>query len=159
MQVNYIAMNQGSALAKMQWVINYNDPDLVALGAVTSGQVPLRSTSIAGSPLFQIPAGGKVLGVEVKASVAFTGTGPLTALTASLGKNGGTTTLFTSAFDIFQAVGDTVLQETALYKLGQRSALVPAVNFVATGGNLNVLTAGSVTITILFENVTTPSIS
>lgn len=155
MQVQDIGFNYGGSLTYRKWTLAYNDPDIVALGAVTSGQVKLRVGSGANDSTFIFPAGSKVLGVFVKHSVAFTGTGPLSALTISLGISGGTTTFFTATFDIFQAVAATTVQETAMFKMGQATALTPAVNFVATGGNLNVLTAGSVDVYVLFMDVTT----
>lgn len=157
MQVTDVAINYGGGLTYRKFTIPWNDPLLIALGAVTSGQIPLKIGSDSGAANFSLPQGAKIIGVFVKHSIAFTGTGPLTALTLSLGKNGGSTTLFTSTFDVFQAVADTTLQETAMFKAGQLTSLVPAVNFVATGGNLNVLLGGSVDVYVLFLNVTMPS--
>lgn len=101
------------------------------------------------------PGGGKIVGVEVKEQQTFTGT--FTALTIALGRVGNPT-LFTAAFPLMQVVADTTMQETALFKAGGRAQFAPIVTFVPTGGTLASATAGSVTITIAYLNVSTPTL-
>lgn len=105
--------------------------------------------------LFTLPRAGKILGVFVKHSVAFGG-GSISAVSVSVGKSG-STTFFTSAFDILQAVADTTVQETALFKGGQLTALPIVARFTSVTANLSALTAGSVDIYVLYLPVSTPS--
>jgi hypothetical protein len=103
--------------------------------------------------LFLLGAGSKILGVEAKHSVAFAG-GSLSAMTVSLGISG-SATRYTAAFDCFQAVSDTALQETALFKSVGRAAQQLALTFTPTGDNCSAATAGAVEIRILIADVTT----
>jgi hypothetical protein len=104
--------------------------------------------------LFTLGAGSKILGVEVKHSVAFSG-GTINAMTVSVG-NASSATAYTSAYDIYQAVLNTNLQETALFKAGTAAAVDVLATFTSTAGNLVAATAGSVDIKVLYLNVTTP---
>lgn len=164
MTISDEAMNYGGSLTYRKFTIPFNDPNLIALGAVTAGNVNLDVSSLTNPPIqpvtspaqnFMLQPAAKILGVYVKASVAFTGTGPLSALTVSVG-NAVSNTEFTAAFDIFQAVADTTIQETALFKAGRQTASQVFARFTSTGGNLNVLLTGSVDIFVLFMDVTTP---
>ena len=103
--------------------------------------------------LFTLGARDKILGVEIKASTAFSG-GSLTSVTVSVGVSGSVTT-FASAFDIFQTVGDTVLQETDQFKSGSRAALSVIATFVGSH-NMSTATAGAVEIGLLIADTSTP---
>jgi hypothetical protein len=134
--------------------------------AATSQTIALPWNTLASNPInFAIPQGGVMLGVRVHATTAFAGPS-VTAMTVSVGVNGGSNTFFTNAFDIFQAVSNTTLQETSMFKSGLQAnpggtANVNqqvSVTFTATGANLALLTAGSVDIYFCFLNVSTPLI-
>ena len=94
-----------------------------------------------------------ILGVRVKQNVAFAG-GSLSAMTLLVGKSG-TTNFFTSAADIFAAVADTTVQETALFKHGQKTGLAILVTFTPTGDTVAAATAGSVDVDIWYIDCTT----
>lgn len=112
----------------------------------------LQATSGSGAKTistgFTIPAGGKILGVYQKTKTVFAG-GSLSALTCSVGKSG-TATHFTATYDVMAAVTDTNVQETALFKSGQASALAVTAHLTPTGDNCSAATAGEVEITILY---------
>jgi hypothetical protein len=74
-------------------------------------------------------------------------------MTVSVGKSG-TATYFTSTQDIFAAVADGTVQETALFKHGQFTALAVIATFTPTGDTCSAATAGSVAIDIAFLNTT-----
>lgn len=120
--------------------------DLVPLGAVTSGTVTM----------FTLPQRAKIIGVNVKTTVAFLGTA-WSAATVSVGKSGAATR-FTSAYDAFAAVADTNLQETDMFKSVQYTAQDVIATFSLTGGNANVGTAGALFIDVLWMDPSTPSI-
>jgi len=123
MQMQDLATSLGGRVRYTRFVIGFKDLQGIPAGA---GAQPLTLNSASNPSLaYTLPSGSKILGVSVKASVAFTG-GALTAMTVSLGVTGAVTR-FTSAWDIFQAVGDTVLQETALFKAGQGSSIAALI--------------------------------
>ena len=148
----FLATSLGQGIKNIKFIIGYNDPLLIALGAVTSGQINLQYLG----NNWNLPANCKIIGIEVKTTTAFTGSGSLSGLTASVGISG-SVAFFTATYDCFAAVADTP-QETALFKAGTRAAVPVLVNWIATGGTgkLNGLTAGVLEITIYFLNVTTP---
>ena len=82
----------------------------------------------------------------MKHSAAFTG-GTLSAMTVSVGDSS-STTFYTSAFDIFQAIGDTAFQDTDMYKSSTNAARNVLARFTATGDNVVNATAGSVDIRV-----------
>ena len=135
MQTTSIALNVGNGLEYRKFTIPYTD--LTGTAGLTQAVA-----------LFTLPAGGKVIGVYAKNSVAFAGT---TTLTVSVGKSG-TATHFSAALDIKAAVADTTVQKTALFKSGQQTALAVIATFTSTVDNLTALTAGSVDIWVLFMN-------
>lgn len=96
--------------------------------------------------LFELQPGHKVSWVYVKYSTAFAG-GTLTAMTVSVGDSS-STTLYTAAFDVFQAVGATVFQDTDLFKSSTSAARNVLARFTATGDNVVNATAGSVDIRV-----------
>ncbi len=105
--------------------------------------------------LFTLGKGSKVLGVNIKHSVAFAG-GTINAVTVSVGSAIVGAAGFAAAYDIFAAVANTSLQETAGFKSGGYDAQTVYAVFTSTAGNLDTATAGSVDIDILVADVTTP---
>ena len=96
--------------------------------------------------LFELQSGHKVSGVFVKHSTAFAG-GSLTAMTVSVGDSS-STTFYTAAFDVFQAVGDTAFQDSDMFKSSTNAARNVLARFTATGDNVVNATAGSVDIRV-----------
>lgn len=149
MQVRNVAAGLGAGPALRRFEITYLD---------------LQTTSGAGAKTFNLfqnptdtvsfPANSMLLGVRKKHSVAFTG-GSLSAMTVSVGKSG-SATFFTSAFDVFQAVAATTVQETALFKMGQVTALAIIATFTPTGDTCLNCTAGAMIIDIFALPVSTP---
>ena len=93
--------------------------------------------------LFSLAAKGVIEAVVIKQSVAFAGTG-ITAYTVSVGIAGALTE-FASAFDVFQAVGDTVNQSSDNLDLENfTSATSIKIAATSVGANLDQSTAGSV---------------
>lgn len=154
-----IATQLGGRIRFTRFVITYKD--LQALGVAATGAQAINLTDqVNPSNTFLIPptngvaGGAKILGIAVKTSTAFGG-GALTALTMSVGVTGALTR-FTAAFDIFQAIGDTVLQETAMFKLGQYSPAQLVVNFIPTTDVVANATAGQLFLDICWlDNSTT----
>lgn len=103
-----------------------------------------------------IPQSGKILGVQQHLITSFSG-GALSAMTSSIGKSGGSATAVTAPFDIFQAAGDTVVQETGLFYSGQKSSWTVNVTFTPTGDVLSNCTAGQVDIFIVYLSVSDPT--
>jgi len=135
----YLAANLGGFVEYRKFSLTYAD-------LTTAG----TTQTIA---LFTLPANAKILGVYQKHSVAFAG-GSLSSMTVSVGSAIGATQ-FTATFDVFQAVADTTVQETAMFKSGTAAAQV--VNSYWTGShNVNTATAGALDICVLFLNVSTP---
>ncbi|HUO30311.1 MAG TPA: SGNH/GDSL hydrolase family protein [Bryobacteraceae bacterium] len=85
----------------------------------------------------------KLIGTTIQPTTAFAGTG-LTSLTVSLGDST-SATAYGNAFNIFQATGGNVFQDTALFKSTTMSASPPVMNAYFTA-NTN-LGQGSKTIT------------
>lgn len=159
MQLSNLASGLGGYLTLRRFTVTFADLQAIPTG---SGAQSIILTAFPGSiqPVVSpiagpgiIPPAGVLLGVRVKASTAFSG-GALSAMTVSVGKSG-SNTFFTSAFDIFAAVSDTNLQETALFKHGQASALQVQVTFTPTSDVVQNATAGSVDVDLLMLNVTT----
>jgi hypothetical protein len=105
---------------------------------------------------FAIPQAGVILYAKVHHTTAFSG-GTIASMTVSVGKLGGSNTFVTPAFNVFQAAGDTTLQETFAIPSGQISPWGITVTFTSTVGNVNAATAGSVDIYLAYINVTSPS--
>jgi hypothetical protein len=164
-----IALQAGGKLSYTQFIISYKDLQAISgSGAQSINLTDADNTGSAGAPtIFMIPsaagvssvvsspAGGKIIGVEVKEQVTFAGT--FSSLTVSLGRLG-SLTLFTSAFSLMQTVSDTNIQETALFKAGGRAQFTPLATFTPGSSTLSTATAGSVTITIAYLNVSTPTL-
>ena len=96
------------------------------------------SASTVSVTLFTLPPRSKIIGVNIKQSVAFTG-GGVTSTTASLG-DGSTHTAYSAAHDIFAAVSNTAFTDTAQFKSTTMVAssvvarFTANVNFGATAG-------------------------
>lgn len=156
-----IGLSLSGYLSYCKFTIGYQD---LTSYAALSESIALVWNAIASNPAnFSLPQAGVMMGVRVHHTIAFAGVG-ITDMTVSVGANGLSNTFFTPAFDIFQAVSNTTLQETSMFKSGLQAnpggtANVNqqiSVTFTATGGNLSALTAGSVDIYFCWTNVSTP---
>lgn len=151
MQRTDLVTSMGGNITYVKYTLGFGD-----LTAAATTQTVILLTNPAGSTLpFIIPQGGVVMGVKVHATTSFTG-GGVTAMTMSVGVTG-TVTALTSAFDIFQATGNTVVQETPVFKSTTIAPISIVAAFTSTTANLNLLTAGSVDVYICLLNVSTPS--
>ncbi len=101
--------------------------------------------------LFNLPANGKISGVYTKHSTAFSG-GTLSALTVSVGDSSGTT-VYTPTFDVFQATGNTVKQDVALFSSTTSAARDVLARFTAVGDTVDNITAGSVSFSVCWVKV------
>ena len=149
-------LSMGGNFSLARWTIGYTDLNATA---ATTLAVTLLENPEGGNTTtnFNIPANGLILGIVVHPTVAFAGPS-ITAMTVSMGWTGGSVTSLTPTFNIFQAVANNTYQPTNLFTPpGQITANSLVANFIATGANLNVLTAGSVDITIAWLNVTGPT--
>ena len=98
--------------------------------------------------LFSLPARGTVHAVVIKHSASFTG-GAIATYTLSVGI-AGTLAKYASAFNVFQASGNTVLQSSGgAFTENAGAATSVRVAATSTGANLNAATAGSATIWVL----------
>lgn len=140
MQTDQICVNLGQGLTGKKFTIDYTD--LTATAATSKAQA-----------LWTLPAGAKITAVNIYHTTAFAGTS-ITAMTVSVGKSG-TATHFTATLDIFAAVADSGVLETAMFKSGQKTALPVIATFTATGANLTALTAGQVVIEVYYVNPNT----
>ena len=139
MKTTYLSSAMGTGLVYVEYAITY--ADLTTAG--TAQNITLFTPS---QPKF------KIMGVTIKHSTAFAGTGPWTTCTVSVG-TAVAPTAYASAFDIFQAVGD--FQDSAQYKSTTEAATAVIARFTASH-NVNVGTAGSVYIRVLYLDITTP---
>lgn len=87
-----------------------------------------------------------ITGVRIKHSAAFTG-GGLTAMTVQLGE-GASPALYAPAFNIFQAPGDTILDDSDGFAALSHASGAVLARFDSTGANVSAATAGSVDIWI-----------
>jgi len=76
--------------------------------------------------LATLAARAKIVGITIKHSVAWRGTGA-SSMTVSIGDGSGSCDQYVSAFDIYQAVGNTTFSDTALFK----STTMASSNIVA----------------------------
>lgn len=146
MYTQNLAFNLGGSISCKRCIIDYLDSDVAGAAATTLTK-----------KLFNLPKGSVVIGVRIKHSTAFAGTN-ITAMTVSVGSaTNGNTAYSGPAFDIFQAVGDGQRQLNGDFIDGPNADEVINAYFTATGGNLNALTAGSVSIDVFYLNCTEPS--
>lgn len=139
-----VLIGLGGLLNFTRFTIGYSD--LVEFNAYTSG------TTLA---LFTLPKGGKMLGVTIMPTVQFVGAA-VSAMTCSVGSAIVGAAGFATAYDVFQAPANTALQDSAQYKSGGLAAQVVYTQVISTGAHLDVLTAGSATVDVLWLDVTTP---
>lgn len=92
--------------------------------------------------LFNLPARGKMTGVNVKHSQSFTG-GGVSSMTVSVGDTS-SPTFYSSAFSVSQGVSDTAQQDTQLFKSSTAAARDVRARFTSTGANVSAASAGSV---------------
>jgi hypothetical protein len=93
--------------------------------------------------LFTLPAGGVIHGVKIKHSTAFSG-GAISAFTVSVGITG-TLAKYASAFDVFQAVGNTAQQISSTVGTENHGASTSIkIAATSTGANIDQATSGSV---------------
>ena len=92
--------------------------------------------------MFNLPARGKLTGVTIKHTTAFSG-GTLSAMTVSVGDSS-SDTFYTATEDIFQAVGDTVFLDTDMHSSSTFAARDVFGHFIATGDTMDNVSAGSV---------------
>lgn len=164
MTITDIALGLGGLFTYRKFTITYQD--LVAMGASATGSINLCVASLANAPIQPVvsPAQGylleqtaKMLGICFHQTVQFASTASaISALTLSIG-NAVSNTEFTSAQSIFAAPADTTVYELAMFKSGQISPNQVFAYFTATGGNLSIMTAGSVDVYCLYMNVSSVS--
>ncbi len=132
------AMRAGSRLATIQQTVAYTDI------AVASGSAEEAITTA-------LPAGGRILGVDIELTTPFTG-GTMSAVTVDLGDAGDADALVDGA-DVFTAAVDGQASSVPLgIAPHKRFAAETTLNlqFAGTGDTLDNLTAGSFDITILY---------
>lgn len=127
-----------------------NIPTWVKVGAAipfTTFQTAATSINV---NLFSLIAGGVIHAVKIKQSAAFTG-GAISAVTLSVGI-AGTVAKYASAFDIFQAPGNTVFQLSNVAGSENNGATTQiTATAVSTTANLSALTTGAVDIWALLS--------
>lgn len=98
-----------------------------------------------------LPAGAFILGYSVELAEAFTGTGPLSALTVDVGTAGDADSIIDGA-DLFTAAVDGKASDApaGIHSQGRYGGGTLNATFAATGGNLNALTAGDATIRVVY---------
>lgn len=103
--------------------------------------------------LFTLPAGGVIHGVMIKHSEAFAG-GSISAYTLSVGIVG-SLTKYAGAFDVFQAIGETVFQLASTVGAESFAEAGVSIRAAATsvGDNLDQASAGEVDIYALYSAV------
>lgn len=119
---------------------NVTTAQIVALGAATSGDVTL----------FSLPARSVVVRTIVKPYVAVAGTSysAATARVITAAHNFGT------AYDVFQAVGETVEDIGYIPTFELTTVAVPVLlHMTSTGGNLSACTAGSIDVWVTYETL------
>ena len=102
--------------------------------------------------LFQLAAKQCLHAVMIKHSTAFSG-GAIATYTLSVGLSG-TLTKYTSAFDVFQATGNTVLQTSNSVNVENTAATTSVrLSAISTGANLNASAAGSVDVYVMLSTL------
>jgi hypothetical protein len=141
-----LPLRYGYSLTCTRFTLTY--ADLATATAATPASVTLADAL---GNLFSVAQGGLVFGIRVKHDVKAAAPA-LTALTMTIGQVGDTTnnTFFVATpYNLFAAVADNTVQETALFKAGQDAAFNINVTFTGDGTyNLSTLTAMQVHIDI-----------
>jgi hypothetical protein len=101
--------------------------------------------------LFTLPGGGVIHAVKLKHSEAFAG-GTISALTVSVGV-AAELDRYATAFDVFQAIGDTVfaVSDTVGGESFDAAGTSIRLGAAATGDDLDAATAGSVDVWVLWS--------
>lgn len=100
--------------------------------------------------LLSLPARGIIHSVKIKHSASFTG-GTISAYTISVGIVG-TLNKYATAFDVFQAAGDTVFQVSSVVDGEDHgSAASIRIAAISTGDDLDQAAAGSVDVWVLYS--------
>lgn len=149
---NLIATNGITANASNTVANLTNVPVWIKVGTVTPATFSTAATTNSVT-LFSLVAGGIIHAVKIKHSTAFSGTG-VTSYTISVGVSGNNTK-YASAFNIFQATGNTTFQISSGMGSENHGA---ATNITATATcnvNLNFgSSAGSADIWVLLSKAT-----
>jgi len=158
-----IALGNGLFMTSIQWT--YKDLQNAFLAASYGSGVAGTSNlfispntppyNVAG-PTLTFGQGSVVLYLRVKQYASFTG-GSLTGMTVGIGKGSSNNFFNLTPFNVFQAVGDTTLQETTGIPMGQLSSVTPTITFTPTGDLLSNCTAGGLAVDIIWAGVTTPA--
>lgn len=142
-----VPLAYGAGLTYRKFSIDYTTIIAILGAGVTSGDIPL----------FTLPRGGKLLGFMVKHSIQFAGVGG--TFKVSIGKAGSAVFFTPATVDLVAtAVADNTLQETALFKSGQITAVPVVMNVVSSVGNLTTLTAGQVDVYVASIEPSTPNL-
>lgn len=125
-------------------------PTWIKVGAAVT-HTALKTAAVTNSiTLFSLIAGGIIGGVKIKHSVAFAGT-LISAYTLSVGI-AGALDKYATAFDVFQAVGNSTFQLSAgLWSENNAAATTILLTAISTGANLSASTAGTVDIWALLS--------
>ena len=162
-----VGMGMGGTLQLVKYTITYQDFVTFTSTQTASIALPQNPPSIGAVSVttpanYIIPEGGVNMGVKIHHTSSFIGsssTGTMTNVTVSLGTVNSGPTFLASPFNVFQAPGDNVLQETANFKSGQMSSAVVYANFVSTGSAmLSTMYQGSVDLYMCNLNVSTSNI-
>ena len=162
-----VGLGMGGALQLVKYTISYLDLATYISSQTQTFTLPqdppsLGAVSITTPANYIIPEGGVNMGVKIHHTSSFNGsssTGTMTNVTVSLGTQNSGPTFLASPFNVFQAVGDNVLQETANFKSGQMSSAVVTATFTVTGSAmLATMYQGSVDLYMCNLNVSTSNI-
>ena len=103
--------------------------------------------------IFSLPEGHKIVNVITKHETPFSGTGIVT-LVSEVGVSGELDKFIVDQFDLIQAVGDTVFDDSEVGSIESFGAAVSVrAHLIATGANLDQLLAGSVDYYIFYKKV------
>jgi hypothetical protein len=123
----------------------------------TTQKITIASSSLTAAAttqaitLLTLPDNAEVRAVRIKPAIAFAAPS-LTAMTVSVGAAGaGNETVYSPAFDIRQAVGNTVLWSDGGARAYSSVSHAVVATFASTGANLNTLTGGSVDIWVTYR--------
>jgi hypothetical protein len=126
-----IAMTGGN------WLVNSASP--------FTGTLPLAAATTQSVPLFTLAQGSKVfVGPSLHTTASFAGTS-ITGVTMSVGWTG-SATAYAPAFDIYQAVGAQVQQDSGGTYSAEYAAHTVSAYFTSIGANLSAIASGSVTV-------------
>lgn len=150
MQTSDLALSAGGGLTLRQFTITYADLQAIA----GSGAQALKLVNSGSNPLIQaqIPQAGTILFSRINVTTAFAG-GAISALTMSVGTSG-TTTAVQSARSIFATGCFDVHGLNS--EFNSDAAQLLQVTLTPTSDVLANCTAGSLVLSLLIVNVSTP---